>query len=79
MSTGRQIDFSRWPKESAAASEGCAVPYLDIDGEDEPVDFLFRFCAFGSSLFLPIKIFLYATTFLLLLITMQKVSRTFGY
>ena len=43
MSTARQIDFSRWPKESAAASEGCAVPYLDIDGEDEPVDFLFRY------------------------------------
>lgn len=43
MSTGRQIDFSRWPKERAAASEGRAVPYLDIDGEDEPVDFLFRY------------------------------------
>lgn len=40
MSTGKQIDFSHWPKGDAPASEGRAVPYLDIAGEDEPIDFL---------------------------------------
>ena len=43
MSTGKQIDFSHWPKGDAPASEGRAVPYLDIAGEDEPIDFLLSF------------------------------------
>ena len=33
MSTGKQIDFSHWPKGDAPASEGRAVPYLDIAGK----------------------------------------------
>ena len=43
MSTGKQIDFSNWPKWDAPASEGRTVPYLDIAGEDEPIDFLLSF------------------------------------
>lgn len=43
MSTGKQIDFSHWPKGDAPASEGRAVPYLDIAGEDEPTDYLLSF------------------------------------
>ena len=41
MSAGKQIDFSHWPKGGAPATEGRAVPYLDIAGEDAPIDYLF--------------------------------------
>ena len=41
MSQGRKIDFSRWPRQDAAQETGRAVPYLDVTGEDEPIDFLF--------------------------------------
>lgn len=37
MSQGRKIDFSRWPRQET----GRAVPYLDVTGEDAPIDFLF--------------------------------------
>lgn len=41
MSQGRKIDFSRWPRQDAAQETGRAVPYLDVTGEDAPIDFLF--------------------------------------
>ena len=41
MSQERKIDFSRWPRQDAAQETGRAVPYLDVTGEDAPIDFLF--------------------------------------
>lgn len=41
MSQGRKIDFSRWPRQDAVQETGRAVPYLDVTGEDAPIDFLF--------------------------------------
>ena len=41
MSQGRKIDFSRWPRQDAAQETGRAVPYLDVTGEDAPIDYLF--------------------------------------
>lgn len=41
MGQGRKIDFSRWPRQDAAQETGRAVPYLDVTGEDAPIDFLF--------------------------------------
>lgn len=41
MSQSRKIDFSRWPRQDAAQETGRAVPYLDVTGEDAPIDFLF--------------------------------------
>lgn len=41
MSQGRKIDFSRWPRQDAAQETGRAVLYLDVTGEDAPIDFLF--------------------------------------
>ena len=36
------IDFSKWPTGGAPKEEGrLVVPYLDVEGEDEPIDFLF--------------------------------------
>lgn len=40
MSAGKQIDFSSWPKGNVPIQEGRAVPYLEIAGEDEPIDYL---------------------------------------
>lgn len=35
------FDFSRWGSGHIAQAKG--VPYLDLDGTDEPIDFLFRY------------------------------------
>ena len=40
---GGKIDFGRWPKGDALAADGRAVPYLDLAGEDEPIEFLLSF------------------------------------
>ena len=37
----KRIDFSRWGRDHT--QQGGAVPYLDIEGEDEPIEFLFRY------------------------------------
>ena len=41
MSKARQIRFDLWPKHEAPAEGARAVPYLDVTGEDAPIDFLF--------------------------------------
>ncbi len=37
----KRIDFSRWGRDHTR--QGGAVPYLDIEGEDDPIEFLFRY------------------------------------
>ena len=46
MSASKQISFARFPgyqppQQTAQAEAGRAVPYLDVTGEDAPIDFLF--------------------------------------
>ena len=41
MSAARHIRFDLWPVHPAAQEGALIVPYLDIDGEEEPVPFLF--------------------------------------
>lgn len=35
------IHFDQWPRQTVPAEEGRTIPYLDVSGEDEPIDFLF--------------------------------------
>ncbi len=41
MQSSREIDFSKWPKNTTSTQERYDIPYLDINGEDEPIKFLF--------------------------------------
>ena len=41
MSSRQQIRLDLWPVHETAQENGRAVPYLDINGEDAPIDFLF--------------------------------------
>lgn len=41
MSSRRQIRLDLWPVHDNAQESGRAVPYLDINGVDDPIDFLF--------------------------------------
>ncbi len=41
MSSRQQINFALWPRQDTPAESGRAVPYLDVTGEDKPIDFLF--------------------------------------
>lgn len=42
VTIGKVIDFSRWGKDHKTA-EASPVPYLEIEGEDEPTEFLFDY------------------------------------
>lgn len=41
MNEQKRIDFSKWPRNDTPAEGPRPIPYLDIAGEDEPIDFLF--------------------------------------
>ena len=41
MSSRQQIRLDLWPAHDNAQESGRAVPYLDINGVDDPIDFLF--------------------------------------
>lgn len=41
MSSRQQIRLDLWPVHDNAQESGRAVPYLDINGVDDPIDFLF--------------------------------------
>ena len=42
MKEEKRINFDLWPREDTPAAEGPRIiPYLDIAGEDDPIDFLF--------------------------------------
>lgn len=41
MKENKKIDFTYWPKQDTPAEGGHVVPYLDVAGEDAPIDFLF--------------------------------------
>lgn len=41
MSSRQQIRLDLWPVHDSAQETGRAVPYLDINGVDDPIDFLF--------------------------------------
>lgn len=41
MSSRQQIRLDLWPVHDSAQESGRAVPYLDINGVDDPIDFLF--------------------------------------
>ena len=42
MTEQKQIRFDLWPRADAATADGpLVVPYLDLAGEDDPIDFLF--------------------------------------
>lgn len=42
MTEQKQIRFDLWPRTDAATADGpLIVPYLDLAGEDDPIDFLF--------------------------------------
>lgn len=41
MKESNKIDFTFWPKQDAPAEGVHVVPYLDVAGEDVPIDFLF--------------------------------------
>ena len=41
MSSRQQIRLDLWPVHESAQETGPKVPYLDITGEDAPIDFLF--------------------------------------
>ncbi len=41
MKPGAEIDFRKWPKNATSTGKRREIPYLDIEGEDEPIKFLF--------------------------------------
>lgn len=42
MKEEKQISFALWPRNEAPAADAPRkIPYLDLSGEDEPIDFLF--------------------------------------
>jgi hypothetical protein len=41
MTERSTINFDKWPRNDTPAEGPRVIPYLDIAGEDEPIDFLF--------------------------------------
>ena len=41
MKEEKQIRFDLWPRNDTPADGPRIIPYLDLDGEDDPIDFLF--------------------------------------
>ena len=41
MNSRVHIHFDQWPRQNAPEEERRNIPYLDVSGEDEPIDFLF--------------------------------------